>query len=94
MPRPKAPPDLVRILEETADLLRERSMPDLAGDIEGMLDALRTMLQLTRHGDALWGDEIRNILQIRHSLRPRRGTEADPMRGQRKARRVRPRSFR
>lgn len=89
MPKPKAPPDLMRVLEDTADLLRERAMPDLAGDIEGMIDALRSMLQLTRHGDCLFGDEIRNILQIRHALRPRRGTDLDPMHGRRKCRRVR-----
>lgn len=90
MPKPKAPPDLVRVLEVTSDLLRERSMSDLAGDVEAVCDALRSMLVLTRHNDCLFGDEIRNILQIRHSLRPRRGSEMDPMRTHRKARRLRP----
>jgi len=94
MPRPKPPPDLLRALEATSDLLREREMHDLAGECEAMVDALRIMLDLTRYGDALWGDEIRNILGIRHALRPRRGTSDDPMRGRRKARRIRKRSFR
>jgi len=94
MPRPKAPPDLLRALEAAGDLLREREMPDLAGECEAMCDALRTMLDLTRYGDALWGDEIRNILGIRHALRPRRGTSEDPMKGRRKSRRIRKRSFR
>jgi len=69
-------------------------MLDIAGDLEALFDALRCMLELTRYGDALWGDEIRNILQIRHALRPRRGTTADPMKGRRKSRRIRKRSFR
>lgn len=94
MPKPKAPPDLLRQLEQTGDLLRERDMPDLAGDLEALYDALRSMLDLTRHGDCLFGDEIRNLLCIRHALRPRRGTDLDPMRGRRKSRRVRNRSFR
>lgn len=94
MPKPKTPPDLVRTLEATADLLRERGMHDLAGDLEGLYDALQSMLMLSRHGDCLFGDEIRNILQIRHALRPRRGTDLDPMKGRRKARRSRTRSFR
>jgi hypothetical protein len=94
MPRPKAPPDLLAMLDDTAFLLREREQPDLAGDLEALYDALRSMLELTRHGDCLFGDEIRNILQIRHALRPRRGTDLDPMRGKRKARRSRPRSTR
>lgn len=94
MPRPKPPPDLLRALEATSDLLREREMHDLAGECEAMVDAVRTMLALTRHNDVLWGDEIRNILCIRHAMRPRRGTSDDPMMGRRKARRIRKRSFR
>jgi hypothetical protein len=47
------------------------------------------MLDLTKFGDCLFGDEIRNILNIRHALRPRRGTAIDPMHGQRKDRRAR-----
>ena len=94
MPKPKAPPDLVAVLDDTAYILRERNHSDLAGDLEAVHDAIRTMLELTRHGDCLFGDEIRNILQIRHALRPRRGTELDPMKGRRKARRSRTRSVR
>ena len=94
MPKPKAPPDLFTMLEDTGELLRERGHPDLAGDLEALYDALRVMLDLTRHGDALFGDEIRNILCIRHALRPRRGTDLDPMKGRRKARRLRPKARR
>lgn len=94
MPKPKPPPDLFRALEAVGRILREREMPDLAGEVEAVVDALRSMLELTRYGDALWGDEIRNLLCIRHALRPRRGTSDDPMHGRRKARRIRKRSFR
>lgn len=94
MPKPKPPPDLVAMLDDTCFILRERQDAAIAGDLEALYDALRSMLELTRHGDCLFGDEIRNILQIRHALRPRRGTDLDPMRGKRKARRSRTRSFR
>jgi hypothetical protein len=94
MPKPKPPPDLVQGLEQICSLVRAQGMLDIAGDLEALFDALRCMLELTRYGDALWGDEIRNILGIRHALRPRRGTTADPMKGRRKTRRIRRRSFR
>jgi len=94
MPKPKPPPDLVQALEQSTLLLRAQGIADIAGDLEALFDALRSMLELTRYGDCLFGDEIRNILGIRHALRPRRGSNADPMKGRRKSRRVRRRSFR
>jgi hypothetical protein len=94
MPRPKAPPDLVRGLEAASRTLRERGMADIAGELEALQDAIRSMLELTRYGDCLFGDEIRNLFGMRHALRPRRGTSEDPMKGRRKARRIRKRTFR
>lgn len=82
------------MLDDICFLLRERNHADLAGDLEALYDALVSILNLTRHGDCLFGDEIRNVLGIRHALRPRRGTDLDPMKGRRKARRSRTRSFR
>jgi hypothetical protein len=47
------------------------------------------ILNLTRFGDCLFGDELRNILGVKHCLRPRRGTDADPNKGRRRERRER-----
>lgn len=83
------PPNMMDTLEDIAHDLRELNQPALAGEIEATRNTLRVMLDLTRWGDCLFGDEIRNLLGIRHSLRPRRGTPHDPLRGKRKARRIR-----
>ena len=77
------------MLRDVADTLRDMNAHGLAGDVEAASEWLRTMLDLTKFGDCLFGDEIRNILNIRHALRPRRGTAIDPMHGQRKDRRAR-----
>ena len=77
------------MLRDVADTLRDMNAHGLAGDVEAASEALRTMLDLTKFGDCLFGDEIRNVLNIRHALRPRRGTAIDPMHGQRKDRRAR-----
>lgn len=76
---PNRPPDLMAVLEDTIELLRDRSMDDLAGDMEAVQAALRSMLQITRWGDCLFADEIRNILNVRHNLPARRGGDTDPM---------------
>ena len=80
MPKPKPPADLMVTLERTATQLREQHMDALAGDVEAVFEALRSMLELTRYGDCIWADEIRNMLNIRHRLPARRGTSLDPMR--------------
>ena len=67
------------VLGDTIELLRDRSMDDLAGDMEAVQAALRSMLQITRWGDCLFADEIRNILNVRHNLPARRGGNTDPM---------------
>jgi len=51
----------------------------VATDIAAVHDALRTMLTLTASGDVLFADELRNILNIKHSMPARRGTSLDPM---------------
>jgi len=86
---PIRPVNQLDALEDVAAELREAGLPGLAGDIEAARECIICMLSLTFHGDCLFGDEIRNILGIRHNLRPRRGTPADPMRGKRKDRRTR-----
>lgn len=67
-------------LERTATKLREQHMDALAGEVEAVYEALRSMLDLTKYGDCLWADEIRNMLNIRHRMPARRGTSLDPMR--------------
>ena len=76
---PHRPPDLMAVLDDTAELLRERGMDDLAGDVEAVHAALTSMLQITRFGDCLFADEVRNILNIRHNMPARRGGASDPM---------------
>ena len=66
-------------LERTATALRAQRLDALAGEVEAAYEALRCMLDLTKYGDCLWADEIRNILNIRHQMRSKRGTSMDPM---------------
>lgn len=86
---PPRPPSIMEMLRDVSDTLRDMEAHGLAGDVEAASECVRTMLELTKFGDCLFGDEIRNILNIRHALRPRRGTALDPMHGQRKDRRSR-----
>ena len=81
IPSRRNPPSLVEILNDSCDLLRDLKLHGIAGDLEQLSEALVGMLALTKHGDALFGDEIRNFLQIKHKIAPRRGTELDPMLG-------------
>ena len=60
----------------------------LAHDIALVQDALRCMLELTATGDVLYADELRNILNIRHSMPARRGSSMDPMAADRLLRRM------
>ena len=81
IPSRRNPPSLVEMLNDSCDLLRDLKLHGIAGDLEQLSEALVGMLALTKHGDALFGDEIRNFLQIKHKITPRRGTELDPMLG-------------
>lgn len=81
IPSRRNPPSLVEILNESCDLLRDLKLHGIAGDLEQLAEALKGILALTKHGDALFGDEIRNFLQIKHHIKSRRGTELDPMLG-------------
>ena len=82
IPSRKQPPSLVEMLDEACDLLRENyKLNGIAGDLEQLREAITCMLELTRFGDCLFGDEIRNFLQIRHYIKPRRGSELDPLLG-------------
>jgi hypothetical protein len=78
-PRPKPPADIMVALERTATALRAQRLDALAGEVEAAYEALRCMLDLTKYGDCLWADEIRNILNIRHQMKSKRGTSMDPM---------------
>lgn len=91
MPRPPQPTNHIDALQDIAWDLRDLNLPGIAGDVEAVRECLVIILDLTRHGDCLFGDELRNILGVRHALRPRRGTDLDPMKGQRMARRERTR---
>ena len=90
-PRPPQPTNQLDALQDIAWDLRDLNLPGIAGDVEAARECLVVMMELTRHGDCLFGDELRNILGVKHALRPRRGTDADPMKGKRMARRERPR---
>jgi len=81
IPSRRNPPSLVEVLNESCDLLRDLKLHGIAGDLEQLAEALKGILALTKHGDALFGDEIRNFLQIKHHIKSRRGTELDPMLG-------------
>ena len=81
IPSRRNPPSLVEMLNESCDLLRDLKLHGIAGDLEQLSEALKGILALTKHGDALFGDEIRNFLQIKHHIKSRRGTDLDPMLG-------------
>tara|TARA_R110000822_G_scaffold93393_5_gene214916 strand:- start:1960 stop:2358 length:399 start_codon:yes stop_codon:yes gene_type:complete len=81
IPSRRNPPSLVEMLNESCDLLRDLKLHGIAGDLEQLAEALKGILALTKHGDALFGDEIRNFLQMRHHIKSRRGTDLDPMLG-------------
>lgn len=87
--KPPKPVNQLDALQEVAWDLRDADLPGLAGDVEAARECLVVILNLTRFGDCLFGDELRNILGITHCLRPRRGTSADPNKGKRKDRRER-----
>jgi len=86
MARTPRPPDLIVTLRRTAHALRDRRETAMAGEVEAVLAALQSMLSLTRFNDCLFADEIRNLLNIRHQLPSRRGTDLDPMRADRQRR--------
>jgi hypothetical protein len=46
----------------------------VASELRIVLERLQTMLNLTETGDCLFADELRNILDIPHEMRTRRGT--------------------
>jgi len=84
IPSRRHPPSLVDMLDEACDSLRENhKLNGIAGDLEQLREAITGMLELSRYGDCLFGDEIRNFLQIKHYIKPRRGSELDPLLGQR-----------
>jgi hypothetical protein len=89
MPKPIRPPNMMDMLLAVQDRVREHGYTQIAADIASVHDALRTMLDLTASGDVLFADEIRNILNIRHNLPARRGTDTDPMAVDRLMRRMR-----
>lgn len=49
--------------------------PVVASELRVVLERLQTILNLTDNGDCLFADEIRNILDIPHDMRIRRGTQ-------------------
>ena len=84
IPSRKQPPSLVDMLDEACDSLRENhNLNGIAGDLEQLREAITGMLELTRFNDCLFGDEIRNFLQVKHYMKQRRGSELDPLLGQR-----------
>ena len=76
-------------MRDVAFQLREQGRVDLSEEVTRCYDAMQTLLNLTKYGDCLFGDEIRNVMNIHHQLRPRRGTDLDPMKNLRGLRRIR-----
>ena len=92
LPTAKQPPSHVELLEDAiATLQKKYAITDIANDLIGLLEAIKTALELTRFGDALFADELRNILMVKHCLKPRRGTSSDPLLGKRECHRKRTR---
>lgn len=92
LPTVKQPPSHVELLEDAiATLQKKYAINDIANDLIGLLEAIKTALELTRFGDALFADELRNILMVKHCLKPRRGTSSDPLLGKRECHRKRTR---
>lgn len=60
--------------------------PIQASELATVLDRLETMLRLTRTGDCLFADEIRNLLDMPHKIRTTRGMASDPLRNKRNTR--------
>ncbi len=79
MPKLTRPPNLMDVLLSAQGQMNAHGHALVATDIAAVHDALRTMLTLTASGDVLFADELRNILNIKHSMPARRGTALDPM---------------
>ncbi len=79
MPKLTRPTNLMDVLLSAQGHMNAHGHALVATDIAAVHDALRTMLTLTASGDVLFADELRNILNIKHSMPARRGTSLDPM---------------
>jgi len=90
LPTVKQPPSHVQLLEDAIKTLKNKyAIMDLANNLTGLLEAINTALELTRFGDVLFSDELRNILMVKHHQKSTRGTDKDPLRGKRKCHRKR-----
>jgi hypothetical protein len=88
MPKLTRPTNLMDVLLSAQGQMNAHGHALVATDIAAVHDALRTMLTLTASGDVLFADELRNILNIKHSMPARRGTSLDPMVADRLLRRM------
>jgi len=90
LPTVKQPPSHIQLLEDAIATLKNKyAITNIANDLTGLLEAINTALELTRFGDCLFSDELRNILMVKHHQKSLRGTEKDPLRGKRKCHRKR-----
>lgn len=67
------------VLEDTIELLNDRGLHDLSANVKLVQDAIDAALRITRFGDVLFADELRNLLNRRHNIPARRGGPTDPM---------------
>lgn len=67
------------VLEDTIELLNDRGLHDLSANVQLVQDAIEAALRITRFGDVLFADELRNLLNRRHNIPARRGGPTDPM---------------
>ena len=67
------------VLEDTIELLNNRGLHDISANVQLVQEAIQSALRITRFGDVLFADELRNLLNRRHNIPARRGGPTDPM---------------
>lgn len=67
------------VLEDTIELLNDRGLHDMSANMKLVQEAIQSALRITRFGDVLFADELRNLLNRRHNIPARRGGPTDPM---------------
>ena len=76
--KPLQPQSIVDVLLRVRQRIDALGHQNVSNDIALVQDAIRCMLDLTATGDVLYADELRNILNIRHTMKARRGSITNP----------------